>query len=82
MHFNQANLYCDLTIENLSSFVLVIVTKIWSFAWMIYKKQTFSFKIIIATQKFIKIMHKTCITGNLSFEVEFSALAIATFSNM
>ena len=30
MHFNQAfnQFYCDLTIENLSNFVLVIVTKI------------------------------------------------------
>ena len=31
MHFNQAEFYCDLNIVNLSSFVLIIVTKILKF---------------------------------------------------
>ena len=34
------------------------------FLWIIFIK-TFSFKIILATQKLFKSMHKTCITGYL-----------------
>ena len=56
MHFNQAKFYCDLNIVKLSNFLKK-------------KKKNYNFKKIIATK--LKSMHKTCITGNLSFEVEF-----------
>ena len=51
MHFNQAEFYCDLNIVNLSSFVLVIVTKIWKFCLNnLEKKKKINFKKIIVTK--------------------------------
>ena len=41
MNFNQAKFYCELNIVNLSSVVLVIVTKIWNFAWIVLEKKNF-----------------------------------------